>query len=98
MAKMTHRLMPPGDGNHGTVTVNGRKYTCALGATIDVPDADAYVLMANGWTTASAGGAGTTAARPINPTPGSEFHDTALGYTIKWDGKAWRNASTGAAV
>ena len=95
---MTHRMMPPGDGNHGSIAVNGRKYTCALGATVDVPDADAGVLMANGWTTASTGGVGTSSSRPANPTQGQEFHDTTLGYTIKFEGKVWRNPTNGAAV
>jgi hypothetical protein len=90
--------MPPGDGNHGTITVNGRKYTCALGSTIDVIDQDAAVMMANGWTTASVGGVGSTSNRPTNPVQGQEFHDTTLGYTIKYEGRNWRNPSTGAIV
>jgi hypothetical protein len=94
----THRMMPPADGLHGTITVNGRTYTCALGATVDVPDVDGLVMAANGWTLASVGGAGTTTSRPANPKKGDEFHDTTLGYTIRYDGKAWRNPTSGAAV
>lgn len=95
---MTHRLLPPADGNHPSITVNGRSYTCQLGATIDVPDQDAAVMTANGWTTASIGGAGATTARPASPVKGAEFHDATLGYTVKFDGKVWRNPTSGAAV
>lgn len=95
---MTYRMMPPGEGLHGTIKVNGRSYTCALGSTIDVPDVDGPVMMANGWTTASTGGVGATSARPTNPTQGQEFHDTTLGYTIKFEGKVWRNPTNGAAI
>ena len=95
---MTHRLMPPADGAHGSITVNGRAYSCALGSTVDVPDQDAYVMIANGWTTASTGGVGTSAQRPANPKKGDEFHDSTLGFTIKFDGKVWRNPTSGAAV
>lgn len=97
---MTHRLMPPADGLHPSIIVNGRSYTCALGSTIDVPDADANVMMANGWTTASTGGVGTTAQRPsaVVAGKGGEFHDSTLGFTIKSDGKVWRNPTSGAAV
>jgi len=95
---MTHRLMPPDDGLHGTITVNGRTYTATLGSTIDVPDQDAFVMMANGWITASSSGANTTANRPANPTKGQTFHDTTLGFNIIWTGKAWRNPTSGAAV
>lgn len=92
------RLFPPPDGNHPTIAVNGRTYTCAQGATVDVPDFDANVMMANGWTRAASGGVGATTARPANPSNGMQFHDTTLGYTIVWEGKAWRNPATGAAV
>ena len=97
---MTHRLMPPADGNHPTITVNQRTYTCALGATVDVPDQDALIMINNGWTTASTGGVGVTAARPSAASvgKGGEFHDSTLGYTIKSDGRVWRNPTNGATV
>lgn len=94
---MTTRVMPPADGLHPTIVIAGRSYTCALGATIDVPDADALVMAANGWT-AVGDGVGATAGRPATPVRGQEFHDTTLGYNIRFDGKAWRNPSTGVAV
>lgn len=92
------RVMPPADGLHPTITVNGRTYTCASGATIDVPDGDGVIMEVNGWTVAATSGAGATTARPANPLKGQEFHDTTLNFNIKWDGKAWRNPNTGAAV
>lgn len=93
----TIRMMPPADGLHPAITVNGRSYTCAAGATIDVPDFDAVVMETNGWTPA-APGVGLTATRPASPGKGQEFHDTTLGFTIKFDGKVWRNPNTGAAA
>lgn len=95
---MTMQVMPPADGNHGTILVNGRSYTCALGSVISVPDQDGAVMIANGWTAASVGGSGATAARPASPKQGAEFHDSTLGYVIRFDGKNWRNPNTGAAV
>jgi hypothetical protein len=90
------RLMPP-NNTAMTMVVNGRSYTCAAGATIDVPDFDAAVLRANGWVeTASAVGA--TSARPTAPRHGQKYHDTTLGYSVIYDGKNWRNPSTGAVV
>ena len=94
----THRLIPPGGPGTNPITVNGRTYSCAAGSTIDVPDFDAQVLMANGWSTAAAGGAGLTANRPANPTKGMQFHDTTLNSTVVYDGRTWRNPKTGAAV
>lgn len=92
------RVMPPATGAT-TCTVNGRVYTCAVGAFLDVPDFDAYVLQSNGWT-APAGGAqvGTTAQRPAKPGKGQSFHDASLGYVIHFDGANWRNPNTGAIV
>lgn len=89
------RVMPPADGLHSTITVNGRTYTCALGSTIDVPDQDGIVMEVNGWT---ASPAGATAARPSSPYKGQTWHDTTLGFDIKFDGKVWRNPTSGAAV
>jgi hypothetical protein len=92
------RMMPPADGLRPAINVNGRSYTCALGSTIDVPDQDGAIMAANGWTQAAVGQSGTTAARPSAPAKGDEYHDTNLGYVVKFDGKVWRNPHTGAAV
>jgi hypothetical protein len=96
------RLIPPG-GAAATATANGRAYTCAAGATIDVPDFDANVLTANGWTNAGGSGAvlatvGATAARPLTPSRGQTFLDTTLALAIVFAGKSWRNPVTGAAA
>jgi hypothetical protein len=95
---MTMQVMPPADGVHGSIVVNGRSYSCALGSSISVPDQDGLVMLANGWTAASIGGSGATSARPANPKKGQEFHDTTLGFVIRFDGAAWRNPNSGASV
>lgn len=86
------RVMPPPTGPN-THTVNGRTYTCAVGAVIDVPDFDGNALTANGWVQVAGGAVGPTAARPANPKKGETFLDTTLAATVHWDGKAWRNTS-----
>ena len=91
------RVMPPSSGATSH-TVNGRTYSAAVGSSLDVPDFDAYVLIANGWTSAAGGGVGTSSQRPLNPPKQTQFHDTTLGLTIVWDGKAWRNPANAAAV
>lgn len=93
---MTMIVMPPADGLHPSITVNGRSYTCALGSSISVPDQDGAVMLHNGWIAASVGGSGTTAQRPANPKKGQEYHDTTLGYVIRFDGLNWRSPNTGA--
>jgi hypothetical protein len=90
------RLMPAGNGKVTTTTVNGRKYTCAIGATIDVPDFDSFVLGANGWIQVAP--VGTTAQRPPKPNLNQFYHDTSLGFMVIWEGAAWRNPATGASV
>lgn len=92
------RLMPPVSGQAGSIQVNGRTYACAANSVVDVPDFDASVMMANGWTAAAAGGVGATAARPANPVKNQVFHDTTLNLNIVFDGKTWRNPATGAAA
>ena len=84
---MTTRVMPPASGLQPSITVNGRSYTCALGSTLDVPDQDAQIMLANGWTPGTAGQVGATAARPTATAKGLEFHDTTLGKTLIHDGK-----------
>lgn len=86
----------PAAGLPQACVVNGRSYTGLAGSPQLVPDFDAIALEANGWTHAGEGGA--TSARPATPKKGQTFNDTTVGTTIKWDGKTWRNATTGAAV
>lgn len=98
------RVTPPRDGLHNTATVNGRTYTGALGATLDVPDFDALILMANGWTAIPNAQTyvGPTSARPTTYPdgrrlePGYTYLDTTVGL-VTWDGSVWRSIS-GAAV
>ena len=93
----TIRLMPAGNGKTTTATVNGRKYTCALGSTIDVVDFDAYALMsAAGWIQVAP--VGSTAQRTPQPGIGAIFHDTTVGKLIIFEGAAWRDPATGGAV
>jgi len=77
-------------------SVNGRTYVCSPGSTITVPDFDYGILGANGWVTVAQ--VGTTAQRPTRPNTPQLFHDTTLGFVIVWEGAAWRNPNTGAAV
>lgn len=86
-----------------TVTVKGRVYTCAVGATpIVVPDFDAFVLLANGWLASASSGAGTTAQRPAAalgvpaPNVGFEYFDSTVGANVIWNGRNWINHATGA--
>lgn len=94
----SHQVLPPGNAATTTTKVNGRTYTCALGSVLTVPDFDADVLEANGWIKGSVSGSGASTSRPAVPLKGAEFHDLTLGYNIKWDGKVWRNPTSGAAV
>ena len=84
-------------------TANGRNFS-PLSAYLDVADGDAAILGASGWTTV--GLVGTTANRPAQSDadmsaqfgPGLKYIDTTIGAVIQWDGAAWRNVLTGAAV
>ena len=93
--------MSPAAGAPTTLVLSGRTYTCLVGATVDIPDWDAGVAEANGWMKAAAGGVGSTTNRPTNlamKDKGLLFHDSTLGYNIQWDGKLWRNPTSGATV
>lgn len=94
----THLVMPPSATGTCTLTVNGRTYTTSNGAAISVPDFDAAILQANGWTIAAQGGSGATAGRPAHPVKGMTFADSTLGVVVKFDGVNWRNPLTGAIV
>lgn len=96
------RLLPPGAAASTTTAVpGGRSYTCALGTTLDVPDFDAPILQANGWTPATLapkgqqGEVGTSVQRPTNPKKNQPFLDTTVGRIVVWDGKNWRDHVTG---
>jgi hypothetical protein len=46
----TVNLIPPSDGQHNSISINGRTYSTTSGVAIPVQDFDAAVLQANGWT------------------------------------------------
>jgi hypothetical protein len=101
----TFRMLPPTSVSQQTRVVNGRSYSGAPGAAIDIVDCDAEVLSSNGWTKVSL--SGPTSARPspnqgVSPpylaSPGFHYFDTSLGEVVVYDGAAWRNPVNGNAV
>ena len=93
------RLLPPGGANPATIQIQDRTYTCAIGSFLDVNDADAQVMMANGWIACAVNGlVGPTGARPPTPPADTRFFDSTLGIEIVFDGAFWVNPDTGAAV
>jgi len=53
-------VVPPADGSKNTLKVNGRSYSSVPNVPITIPDFDANILIANGWTT-------TTSTATQNP-------------------------------
>jgi hypothetical protein len=43
-------MLPPSNGNLNSISFNGRTYSSVPGVPIPVPDFDAWVLQAHGWT------------------------------------------------
>jgi hypothetical protein len=87
-----------GASAQATRVINGRSYTGAAGTVIDVYDADAQELEANGWIRIAP--SGPTSARPnggqlafYNASPGATFYDTTIGKYIIFDGQSWRDTS-----
>src|ERR1700687_2810290 len=64
------RMLPPPTGN-ATITMFGRTYVGTPGTPVDMPDQDADIAGANGWTITARQGVGATAQRPPNPQPGA---------------------------
>jgi hypothetical protein len=85
-----------------TQTINGRTYSVVPGGSVDVPDFDATILLADGWINVSGGATlttvGPTSARPAKPVKNQAYHDITLGVTIVHDATNWRNPATGAIV
>ena len=95
------RVLPPYSAVGTTQdTVFGRTYTCALGSSLDVGDADGRALESNGWIVTATYGAMTTVQRLAisNPKFRDTCLDTTLGYIVIFDGAAWRNPVTAASV
>jgi hypothetical protein len=99
---MNIRLLPPTGAAYQTIAVKGRTYNASPGTAVDVYDADAEVLSANGWVWVAP--SGPSSARPVGTLgqytnlPGSMFYDTTIGKLIISDGQAWRDPSNGNAV
>jgi hypothetical protein len=85
------------DSGANPVVVFGRTYTCAVGASIQVPAQDAVVMVANGWTRFGRL-SGTTAQRPVPiPPRGVTYFDSTVGHIIVSDGVTWRDHDGSAA-
>ena len=109
---MKYRMLPPADGTteklitsvQGGAELGGVDYSRAVGVVTDVPLEHVDPLVADGWLFVAM--VGTTAERPTGtiassanpPSTGMQFVDTTLGEVITYDGAAWRNPVTGAAV
>jgi hypothetical protein len=105
MNMATFRMLPPTGICQLNRIVNGRTYSSAPGAAIDIVDFDAGVLSANGWVKVAL--TGPTSARPsTNPngtppylaTAGLHYVDTTLDKVVVFDGATWRDPLTGSAV
>jgi hypothetical protein len=99
---MNIRLLPPVAVAAQTRIVNGRSYSSTPGNTLDVYDADAQELEANGWIAVAP--SGPTSARPTGTlgqytaTPGFLYYDTTISKLVISDGLTWRDPATGNAV
>jgi hypothetical protein len=99
---MNIRLLPPVAVVQQTRIVNGRSYSSTPGNTLDVYDADAQELEANGWIAVAP--SGPTSARPTGTlgqytaTPGFLYYDTTISKLVISDGLTWRDPATGNAV
>jgi hypothetical protein len=95
-------LLAPGDKALNPMTIPGttRRYTCAAGAVISVPEFDAEIMRTQGWVKTHAGTAGTTSGRPTNAGVNQFYLDTTLGAQIVYLGPkaGWVNAATGASA
>jgi hypothetical protein len=99
---MNIRLLPPTAAAYQTIAVKGPTYSAIPGTTIDVYDADAQALEANGWIHVAP--SGPTSSRPTgtlgpySAAAGQSHFDTTLGKLIISDGQVWRDPATGSAV
>lgn len=100
--------MVPGDTTVNPITIPGtnRKYSCAAGSAINVPEFDLDALESVGWVettvTNSGGDVGPTSGRPalVSVPVGFRYVDTTLNVVAVNAGPktGWVNAVTGASV
>ena len=102
---MTIRCLSPATARSPFILSNGQSVAQVPGTLLDVADHLADQLAANGWTRVAT--VGTSGQRPSSNASavgagvaqqGSLFWDTTLAALILFDGTAWRNPATGAAV
>jgi hypothetical protein len=95
--QLTFRMLPPVAVAQQSLVVNGRRYSGTPGSAVDILDADARMLAANGWVQIAP--SGPTSSRPtMNPSSapyilglGFEFYDTTISKLIFWDLQNWRD-------
>ena len=86
-----------------TFAPTGQSYSLVPGTIYDLPAHIADFLKVNGF--AVLGTSGPTSSRPTTSSPfpttavvGSVHVDMTLGYSVVWDGTAWRNPANGNSV
>lgn len=99
---VTNVVLAPGDKALNPITIPGttRKYTCAAGAVIAVPDFDAGILRTSGWVKTHGGTTGPTSGRPVTPDIGTYYLDTTVGAQVVYLGpkQGWVHHATGASA
>ena len=101
---MTTRVLSPATARSPFTLPSGQAVAQTPGTFVDVTDAQAALLVANGWV--RAGTVGSTKERPSSSPlvgatvaqAGSQHFDLDLGKLIIHDGTAWRDPATGAVV
>ena len=97
-------MLPPIAVINQTVTAYGRTYTAAPGTVVDVPINDAAILAANGWVPVAYSGhtadrpSGTLVLGDADSKLGGKFLDIDINKLVVFDGRTWRDPSTGAAA
>jgi hypothetical protein len=98
-------MLPPTKIAQQSAVINGRSYASTPGNVVDVVDADAAQLCANGWIKVAF--SGPTSGRPgtsqangmyFVAAAGTHFFDTTLGKLVVFDGSTWRDPNNGNAV
>jgi hypothetical protein len=66
-------MLPPSNGKLDSIVIDGRTYSSVPGVPIPVPDFDAGVLQANGWT-----------SLPVSPSISTTTVTTTSGVTVPY--------------